>query len=272
MCAYRIGFTRRLIDKMSSQSMTTIPCYIEGPYGESHSYTHHDSVVCVAGGTGITHVLSVFLDVVAAHRRGNSAVRSLRLIWNIRHLADVNWVAPLLNQALAEPLDGLQVRIDLHLTKSHQSDEPGMPAGLSEAIAEHYNLVTSEPSNSATPAIEKALPHLDSQSTTVAGSSSGHSNSSNEKVNMEKPATSLTQLPVLAPRTLAAVQFHAGRSDLVSSLDEETSKATTSVGVCVCGPIALSLDTRKAVRVVNTGKRVMAGQAPIELSVEKFGW
>lgn len=40
----------------------------------------------------------------------------------------------------------------------------------------------------------------------------------------------------------------------------------------VCGPVALSLDTRKAVREVNTAKRVMGGQAKMELSVEKFGW
>jgi len=32
------------------------------------------------------------------------------------------------------------------------------------------------------------------------------------------------------------------------------------------------LDTRKAVREVNTAKRVLNGQATIDLSVEKFGW
>jgi hypothetical protein len=40
----------------------------------------------------------------------------------------------------------------------------------------------------------------------------------------------------------------------------------------VCGPLALSLDTRAAVREVNTAQNVYNGQAPIELSVEKFGW
>lgn len=40
----------------------------------------------------------------------------------------------------------------------------------------------------------------------------------------------------------------------------------------VCGPLALSLDTRAAVREVNTAQNVYKGQAPIELSVEKFGW
>lgn len=42
--------------------------------------------------------------------------------------------------------------------------------------------------------------------------------------------------------------------------------------ISVCGPLALSLDTRAAVREVNTAQNVYNGQAPIELSVEKFGW
>lgn len=47
-----IGFTKRLIAHLDGETSTSIPCYLDGPYGISHSYTHHDSVMLIAGTSG----------------------------------------------------------------------------------------------------------------------------------------------------------------------------------------------------------------------------
>lgn len=52
----------------------------------------------------------------------------------------------------------------------------------------------------------------------------------------------------------------------------DVKHARSSMGISVCGPGALALDTRKAVIEVNTPRRVLDGQAKIDLSVESFGW
>ncbi|WVR06150.1 hypothetical protein IAU60_003180 [Kwoniella sp. DSM 27419] len=102
---------------------TTIPLGLEGPYGHAHSLDHFDTVLLVAGGTGVTFVLSHFLQIIANAPKPTSRVTHLHLVWHVRHAEDVEWVAPLLNQAYDE-VDHLDVRVDVYVTKSHASDEP----------------------------------------------------------------------------------------------------------------------------------------------------
>ena len=294
------GFTRRLIDHLDGAKTTSIPCYLDGPYGVAHSYTHHDSVLLIAGGTGITHVLSIFLSVIEAHRHGDSAVKSLRLVWNVRHLADVNLIAHLLNDALSSPVVGIDIKIEIHLTRSRVSDEPDNMPGLTETLTNyqhdvhpHHGSDVTDPQTPGEPSVPILLTEksgLPTGASSSSNSSDGHSaNASREKLDVvnEKRDLRMNALPKIDPTVATLIVFKAGRSALVQVMEEEITKTSTTMGISgtltsqldyecllmsVCGPTALSLDTRKAVREVNTVKRVMAGQAKIELSVEKFGW
>lgn len=228
----------------------------------------------MSGGTGITHVLSIFLSILNAHREGSSAVSSLRLVWNIRHLADTTWITPLLNEALLNLPPGLRVVIDVHLTRSKVADEPEMPEGLTQMLARQ---ISHQPIESAPESRDPEKARSEDGSAEGSGNSSTVGSSSNsqrsgqigEKRGMtEKRGIDLSMDSQVASLTT----FRAGRADLKSVMEEEVKNTRTTMGVSVCGPELLSLDTRKAVREVNTARRVYGGQAPIELSVEKFGW
>lgn len=227
----------------------------------------------ISGGTGITHVLSIFLSILAAHREGRSAVRSLRLVWNIRHIRDINWITPLLNEAIIDIPSGIEVTVDVHLTRSKASDEPDMPEGLTQILARQisHQPVDSAPESRDT---EKAGSEVGSAEgsggSLIVGSSRRGSGENKEQRGMNEKETGLEMK--LSEQVASLTTFRAGRANLRGVMEEQVKKCQTTMGVSVCGPELLSLDTRKAVREVNTAKRVYAGQAPIELSVEKFGW
>jgi hypothetical protein len=91
----------------------------ENVYSSSH--VSNDSL---PGGTGITHVLSYFIAVLTQAREGNVQTRHLHLVWNTRHSSHIQWIGPLLNDALVDMPTSLSVQIDLHITKSPAGSDP----------------------------------------------------------------------------------------------------------------------------------------------------
>ncbi|KAI0015109.1 ferric reductase like transmembrane component-domain-containing protein [Xylariomycetidae sp. FL0641] len=94
------GETKKLAElalkKLSATSedaqAPTTPVVLTGPYGDAitRSLEPHANVLCVAGGTGITYVLPVLLDLLA---RPPVPDRKLQLVWAVRRAADMAWVA-----------------------------------------------------------------------------------------------------------------------------------------------------------------------------------
>ncbi|KAJ2984472.1 hypothetical protein NUW58_g6040 [Xylaria curta] len=89
------GETKKVADlalkKLAQSPKATTPVILTGPYGESIAETlmPEDNLLCVAGGTGITYVLPVLLDLV---QRPATRDRKIQLIWAIRRKADLCWV------------------------------------------------------------------------------------------------------------------------------------------------------------------------------------
>lgn len=69
----------------------TTPVILSGPYGESitRNLTTEMNLLCVAGGTGITYVLPVLLNLISQQ---SLEVRKVQLIWAIRNESDTKWV------------------------------------------------------------------------------------------------------------------------------------------------------------------------------------
>lgn len=148
------GFTSHLLSSISSASPTTyIPLEIEGPYGHDHPLEHYSTVVLVAGGTGVTFCLSYFMRLlqpfatVAAPAEGQAeagegedrhagaevrllggagqaqptCLTRLKMIWHVRKVEDVEWIAPMLNTAL-DSLGGdaleVDVSVDVYVTRA----------------------------------------------------------------------------------------------------------------------------------------------------------
>ncbi len=91
------GETKKIADlalkKLALSPNATTPVILTGPYGESVAETlmPEDNLLCVAGGTGITYVLPVLLDLI---QKPTVRDRKIQLVWAIRRKADLCWVEP----------------------------------------------------------------------------------------------------------------------------------------------------------------------------------
>lgn len=73
---------------------TTTSVVMQGPYGVDMvaHITPETNILCVAGGTGITFVLPVLLQLVR-EKRPPAAGRKIALVWAVRRDADARWVS-----------------------------------------------------------------------------------------------------------------------------------------------------------------------------------
>ncbi|OCF42658.1 hypothetical protein I317_03517 [Kwoniella heveanensis CBS 569] len=82
------GFTKTLFeDVRANEGKVTYKVLIDGPYGGAgHDLRAFDSVLVIAGGTGITWALSVLQDL-AYYGKG----QEVRMIWAVRHTDALSW-------------------------------------------------------------------------------------------------------------------------------------------------------------------------------------
>jgi predicted ferric reductase len=99
---------------------------LTGPYGERtmRDLPVDSNILCVAGGTGITYVLPVLLDLAS---RPQSMDRRMSLIWVIRHRSDIDWVTPEL-AILKRKCPNLRTGIHIYVTRAAEDTDPTAPA------------------------------------------------------------------------------------------------------------------------------------------------
>jgi ferric-chelate reductase len=112
---------------VQSSKTVDIPTYLDGPYGASVDVSCYPTVLGIAGGTGITHILSHAIHLLALVSTQQSPLRHLHIIWNIRHASHVEWIAPLLNTHFANlpTTKQLRVTIEIHVTRESVSNDAG---------------------------------------------------------------------------------------------------------------------------------------------------
>ncbi len=96
-----------------------IAVLVEGPYGGCNLvYSAYSSVLLVAGGSGISYVLSVAQGMIVDAKLGKSRTRELNIIWSVRDRAAVNDLLPLFEQVLdsAKSISNFTVCITLYFT------------------------------------------------------------------------------------------------------------------------------------------------------------
>ncbi|KAI9903775.1 hypothetical protein N3K66_000304 [Trichothecium roseum] len=93
---------------------------LTGPYGEDNTSrlsSPETNIMCVAGGTGITYVLPVLLELA---RQPVSPDRRIELVWAMRHADNTAWVQEELN--LLRPLEqALNLKIRLYATRDRRT-------------------------------------------------------------------------------------------------------------------------------------------------------
>ncbi|RXK42506.1 hypothetical protein M231_00060 [Tremella mesenterica] len=294
------GFTGRLRDAITSDSSVVL-AFVDGPYGKSPVLGGYDSIILVAGGTGITHCLSLFLHIAI-----NQPDSHVKLIWNVRHASYIGWLAPMLNQHVAS--FSSKAKIIVHVTRSPLSAEFEDLHGLSDTIADgmtelwyhhdhqhHQQHVTldkttynpisptngtsendSGPSSENATIDEKVIPSPSSSS--VLQVQTPGVNSSDEKTNTIEAEVKVAVRPEsrkafgLDEATKRLITFRPGRVNMHTVLADEVEHIEGKINVTVCGPEALSRDVREAVKTITTVKAILGGQAVVAVHEETFGW
>ncbi|RBR12829.1 hypothetical protein FVER53590_14005 [Fusarium verticillioides] len=130
------GETRKLADlarrELAANITATTPLILSGPYGESiaRDLTPEVNVLCVAGGTGITYVLPVLLNIV---RESVLETRKVRLIWAVRKESDMQWVQEEL-QAICKASKTHSIEVLIYITRESEpstasENEREIPSG-----------------------------------------------------------------------------------------------------------------------------------------------
>ncbi|KAM5543941.1 hypothetical protein V8D89_002558 [Ganoderma adspersum] len=226
----RSGFTRRLAARAKVGEKVKV--LVDGPYGFSPNLDNDDTVVLIAGGSGVTFTLSTFLGVLSHVQSGRSACRRLIWIWSIREPGHIEWVSKALTKALELAPADLEISIRIYVTSKggERSGKEADPNALGE-VREWKD------------------------------DDSVHSSSEGTAVGRSRPPSLLS---------FDAVQVYEGRPELYSLLREEVDATNGRISVTVCGSQGIARACRKALRVPLSMS--LKGGPSVVLHVESFGY
>jgi predicted ferric reductase len=87
------GFTRKVLKAAIAKGpYKTYRAFLDGPYGGmKRQMDSFDTVVLVAGGSGVTALVSQLLDLVKRMRDGKAMTKTVHVLWAIKRLEAVDW-------------------------------------------------------------------------------------------------------------------------------------------------------------------------------------
>ncbi|KAF1945131.1 ferric-chelate reductase-like protein [Clathrospora elynae] len=196
-----------------------------GPYGERtmRNLASDSNILCVAGGTGITYVLPVLLDLAS---RPQTPDRHMSLVWVVRRRSDIDWVAPEL-AILKRKCRNLRAGIHIYVTRAAEEIDVAPPTVSEKAAV-----------NDCTKEIDPASTS-DSSSASVSSALSVHGVSK-------------------AELGLNHYQARPGLNEIVNEFVAGTVRGGTDV--FASGPGEMISDLRRIIASTNKGGEVWKGE------------
>ncbi|KAK5051028.1 hypothetical protein LTR84_003587 [Exophiala bonariae] len=108
----------------------TTPVILSGPYGGSivEDVQPQTNILCIAGGTGITFVIPVLLDLIKQRRVPD---RKVELIWAVRRDGDVEWIKQELD-TLRRTSNRTNLNVRIFVTRENELDDVNLTSHRSE--------------------------------------------------------------------------------------------------------------------------------------------
>ena len=87
------GFTKKVLESaLEHGPWHTYRAFLDGPYGGMRrSMDSFDHVVMIAGGSGITAVVSQLLDLIKRMRDGKAVTKTVQLVWALKRPETMEW-------------------------------------------------------------------------------------------------------------------------------------------------------------------------------------
>ncbi|GAA5964924.1 hypothetical protein JCM21900_000021 [Sporobolomyces salmonicolor] len=234
----------------SSGNVRDLPIFIEGPYGHVVSYEDFETVVLVAGGSGIAMVTSQLADMVLREKEGKLQTTKVVVVWSIREPETADLLLPYLDRLhtlftssssfstsrLSPPAQDPFINLHIYLTGT-----PPTPSS--------HRTSSSLPRPPRSPAAPlPPPPPLPERTSPPAAPSLAH----DDGPDASPPPPLARSVRALVPgagSTLVRLSTHAGRRpDVGAHVDVCLQGGRRSMVVAACGPAGLCDAAREAVR------------------------
>jgi len=204
------------------------PVILSGPYGASivNDVLPQTNILCVAGGTGITFVLPVLLNLVNQQR---SPDRKVELVWAVRRDSDMAWIEQELD-ALRRASGAINLGVRIFVTRENERDDVNL---------------THQSTEAKTPLVEDKL------------AISSASSSSEEDHKAEALWSGPFSVQHATSVDGSADSRHPNLGALVQDFVGSTVRGSTTV--FASGPGGMISDLRKIVAGANSGEKVWKG-------------
>jgi len=283
------GFTNRLVKSAGSPTASLLPstkqeadpvpqrthtALIDGPYGGSQAdFAAFDTVLLIAGSTGVTFNLSLLLDI--AHRATSQRlpVRRLEFVWVVKNTSWTSWVSDELCSAYKDLRDaGIEVEIKIFVTCDDIFTEDSDTAEKSGCQCDN---------SLGSCCCVRAAAASDSEDYTRS-----NSEGSADKLNEKAKTLETTSAPPYSPSqgapccskkrdSLSSIAaFQPGRPPIYDLIWELLDKAEGETGIATCGPLGLNATMRTTVAKISDERAVYKGTGAqgVYLHAEGFGW
>ncbi|KAI9818730.1 MAG: hypothetical protein M1826_001318 [Phylliscum demangeonii] len=122
------GFTRKVLERRVRKGPTDrCRVWLDGPYGGMQRHlSAFDNVVLVAGGSGITALVSHVLDLVKRMRDGKAVTRKIQIVWAVKRLEAMDWFKEELRICREHaPLDAVECQFFVTASKRQAAEAAG---------------------------------------------------------------------------------------------------------------------------------------------------
>ncbi|KAI9737641.1 MAG: hypothetical protein M1818_005645 [Claussenomyces sp. TS43310] len=262
-----------LIDKESPNvEQTAHLSLLDGPYGQHADFATFESVLLIAGSTGVSFTIPILLDIASRASKQRLPVRRIRFLWIIKNTSWTSWVSSELETAFQMLLAaGIEFEVDIHIT-------------CDDNLASDIGGVTKECGcacdKSLGPCCCVNIEEPDDEIRSIRDNEEFSTQKEAGVTNLEySTATSWTPLRAdddagIRNRVLPCAMFHSGRPNFDSLIWRLLEQAEGETGVALCGPLGLSSQVRRSIvrcsdeRAVHKG----SGAQGIFLHTECYGW
>ncbi len=297
------GFTNRLLGSASASTSNSpqtkqegaatfqrsYRAQIDGPYGGSHAdFAAFDTVLLIAGSTGVTFILPQLLDI--AHRASSSSqrlpVRRLEFIWvvkNISWTSWTSWISEELSSASAQlHASGIDLAIKIFVTCDDAFTESsdltkkteckcdeslGPCCCIRESFSRHQANATFNESQTASDLDDKsAFTTLTTVGTAIPPPNPPCCAKKNKLANEYNPTFN---------RTITSIAtLNSGRPPIFDLIWTALDRAEGETGIAVCGPLGLNAKVRTTVANISDERAVHkgSGEQGVYLHAEGFCW
>jgi NAD(P)H-flavin reductase len=247
----RSGITAKLAQMATAAGgdSCTTSVILTGPYGGSPSNdaAQSSNLLAIAGGTGVTSVLPTLQDAFAVGQQGSP--RAVDLVWIVRKVQDLSWIAPELRELKSQISRGKAVGLRLSIFVTRESAPPVIDSTTSSI---------SEKNNS---------------SKSCCGSKKRTSTANEKQKSVDDGvvvSTSVDDLTVPLPNFCITYLdgTHPSISDIVTDFSERAAICGGESRVIGAGPTEIGTLLRAAVAGKNNGGKVWEGDESGVMSLE----